>query len=273
MGMRINGGGGGYASGAQDAQWQQRRQNFDALAQAIAGGNLSNANDAFAKIQSSLPPGRGTNPNGFLGQIGAALQSGDIATAQQVLTARMNGSGNQPSIAVANQQASSAATVGAASAAGAASAVGATSVSGGTTTAAAGYGRHGHHHHHGGGDSSPALALSQAIQSGDTATAQSSMQTILTDLQQVASLGSLSNPTTSAATPSAAISSAVSAANSLLQNPDFQALEDAVAKGDATATQSAWTKLISGASSASGTTTASTAASASVATPPTPVVA
>ena len=275
MGMRMQGwGGGGYASGAQNTQntqWQQRRQNFDALSQAISGGNLANANAAYAQITSQMPSGGSVNPDGFLGQIGAALQSGNIASAQQVLASRFNGMGDQASTASATQQAVVATTAAATSAAAAtstttaAAATTATSSTSATSPAAGTHGRHGHHHHHGGGGSSPALDLSQAIQSGDTATAQSSMQTILTDLQQVASMSSMANPATSGATPNAAVSSAVTAANNLLQNPDFQALESAVSNGDASGMQTAWAKLISGVSASTSAATAATTNTAAVA--------
>ncbi len=245
MGMRIHGGGGGYASGAQDAQWQQRRQNFDALAQAITSGNLSNANDAFAKIQASVPAGGSMNPNGFLSKIGAALQTGDITTAQQVLAARFSGLNDQSAAVGATQQA------GAATAA--------TAVAGATSTVAGTFGHHGHHHHHGGGGgSSPALNLSQAIQAGDTTKAQSSMQTILNDLQQVADMGNLGTSGANAGAANPMVSSAVTAATNLLQNPDFKALEDAVANGDSSAMKAAWSKLVGGTSTASSSATTTT---------------
>ena len=242
MGMRIQGGATGYAIAAQDNQWQQRRQNFDALSQAVSGGNLSSATDALTKIQASLPSGQSIDPNSFLGKIDAALQSGDIITAQQLLAARSTGSGDQSASAGSVQQA------------GAASAANGTTATGATSGASATSGRHGLHRHHGGGSSSPARDLSQAIQSGDTAKAQSSMLAILTDLQQVAALGSLSSAGGSGGASNSPLSSAVSAATNLLQNPGFQELEDAVAKGDSTAMQSAWAKLTSGPSDASTST-------------------
>ena len=264
MGMRIHGGGGGYASGAQDAQWQQRRQNFDALAQAISGGNLSSAQAAYAQIQSSLPAGANANPNGFMSKVGAALQSGDISSAQQLLSVRLQGMGDQ----LAN--ASTGATQAASSLEGAdaTAAATATSATSSTSSTAAASSSHGHrHHHHGGGGSSPALDLSQAIQSGDTTKAQSAMQTILADLQQGADMGSLASTGSTGATASSTVSSAVTAANNLLQNPDFQSLEAAVTAGDATAMQSAWSKLISGATDASSTASTTTTTTAPVATP------
>ena len=251
MGMRINGGGGGYAAGAQDAQWQQRRQNFDALAQAISGGDLSGANDAFAKIEAQLPAGASAKPNSFLDQIGAALQSGDIGSAQKLLAARINGA-QTPGVDPTQQ-------------AGAVTAANATTAAGSTSGTPAASGSHGHrHHHHGGGGSSPAIDLSQAVQSGDAAKAQSAMQTLLTDLQQVADMGSLTSTGTSGAGANPAASQAITAANTLLQNPDFQALEAAVANGDASGMKSAWAKLVGAPASAS--------TPAAPATPATPAV-
>jgi hypothetical protein len=90
------------------------------------------------------------------------------------------------------------------------------------------------------------MALNDAIQSGDSSTAQSAMQTIVADLQQVAGMGALSNPNGSQISSNSSIASAVTAANSLLSNPDFKALEDAVGNGDAASMKSAWAKLISG---------------------------
>ena len=226
MGMRIQG---GSYSAAEQMQWQQRRQNFDALSQAISSGNLSSAKDAFAKIASQTSGGGAINPDSFLGKIGAALQSGDMTGAQKLLASRQN----QSQASAATQSADSA----------------------GSTTGATGR----HHHHHGGG--SPALDLNQAIQSGDTGKAQSAMQTIIADLQQ---LSSMASPAGSGSTSSALGSQAASAAQKLLQNPDFQALEDAVSKGDVAGMKSAWTKLIGGAnasSSAAPTAVANAAAS------------
>ena len=107
MGMRIQG---GSYSAAEQMQWQQRRQNFEALSQAISGGNLSSANDAFAKIKSQMPGG-GANlsPDSFLGKIGAALQSGDLSTAQQLLASRQNQQGGQTASSTSSSDAVTAA--------------------------------------------------------------------------------------------------------------------------------------------------------------------
>lgn len=244
MGMRIHGGGYNYASqSAQNTEWQQRRQNFDALAQAISSGDLASAKTAYGNITSQLPSGASVNPNSFLGKIGSALDASDLTTAQQVLASRRHPD---------QQQASANTTMAAPSTMNASGSVTATTAVSGATDASGVQGPRRHHHHHqADSGSSPAMALYDAVQSGDTSTAQSAMQTILADLQQVAGLGSLSNPNSSGTSGNSSLTSAVSAANNLLQNPDFKALEDAVSSGDAASMKSAWEKLVSGASSSS----------------------
>jgi hypothetical protein len=81
------------------------------------------------------------------------------------------------------------------------------------------------------------------------------MQTILNDLQQVADMGNLATSGTTTGNTNPMVSSA---ATNLLQNPDFKALEDAVANGDATAMKAAWTKLVSGTSTATSSATTTT---------------
>ena len=238
MGMRV---GGGSYSAAEQMQWQQSKQNFAALTTAISGGKLSDAQAAFAKISSQMAnSGKTIDPNSFLGKIGGALQSGDLSTVQQLLASRQNGQSNQAASASSTSAADTTLTS-------------STAASGSQSAGAA----HGHHHHHGGG--SPALDLSQAIQSGDTSKAQSSMQTIIADLQQMASLAPPAGSGSSSASSGSLASQAASAATKLLQNPDFQALEDAVAKGDAAGMKSAWNKLIGGSSGASGASAAAAA--------------
>ena len=236
MGMSIHG---GSYTAAETMQWQQRRQNFDALSQAITSGNLSGANDAMTKIKSLLPPGADVKPDSFLGKLATALQSGDMTAAQQLLASRQN------------QNRAQAPGADAAQAADAATAATASSASAATTTGVTG---RRHHHHHGGGDS-PVLDLSKAIQSGDAGKAQSSMQTIIGELQQ---LVTAADPTGSGA--NAQTASASLAAQKLLDNPDFKALQDAVAKGDASSMKEAWAKLIAGAANASAPTTTQVAA-------------
>ena len=238
MGMRVQG---GSYSAAEQMQWQQRRQNFDTLSKAITGGDLSAAKDAFAKVKGQISNGDSVNPDSFLGKIGAALQSGDLTSAQQLLASRQNKQGNQTSAADAQPSADAANAAVIADGAAVAS----------STSSATGR----HHHHHGGGGS-PALDLSQAIQSGDTSKAQSSMQTIIADLQQMASLAPPAGSASGAASSGSVSSQAASAATKLLQNPDFQALEDAVAKGDAAGMKSAWNNLIGGSSSGASSSAA-----------------
>jgi hypothetical protein len=227
MGMSIHG---GSYTAAQTMQWQQRRQNFDALSQAITSGNLSGANDALTKIKSLLPPGADIKADSFLGKLSAALQSGDMTAAQQLLASRQNQNRAQTTGPDAAQAPDAP-----------------VAASAGNGPAAATSGRH--HHHHGGG-ASPVLDLNKAIQTGDTAKAQSSMQTIIGELQQLATAGA---QTGSGANALAA--SASSAAQKLLENPDFKALADAVAKGDASGMKDAWMKLIAGAGAAPAPTT------------------
>ena len=165
MGMSIHG---GSYTAAQTMQWQQRRQNFDALSQAITSGNLSGANDALTKIKSLLPPGADIKADSFLGKLSAALQSGDMTAAQQLLASRQNQNRAQTTGPDAAQAPDAP-----------------VAASAGNGPAAATSGRH---HHHGGG-ASPVLDLNKAIQTGDTAKAQSSMQTIIGELQQLATAG------------------------------------------------------------------------------------
>jgi len=226
MGMSIHG---GSYTAAETMQWQQRRQNFDALSQAITSGNLSGANDAMTKIKSLLPPGADVKPDSFLGKLAAALQSGDMTAAQQLLASRQNQNRAQAPGADAAQAADAA------------------------TASTSATGRP-HHRHHGGGGS-PVLDLSKAIQAGDAGKAQSSMQTIISELQQIATA---SDPSGSGANSLAA--SASSAAQKLLANTDFKSLQDAVAKGDSSAMRDAWAKLIAGATNASAPTTTQVAA-------------
>ena len=242
MGMRIQG---GSYSAAEQMQWQQRRQNFDALSQAISSGNLSSAKDAFAKITSQTSGGGAINPDSFLGKLGAALQSGDMTAAQQLLATRHKNNGSQP-----------AGTAQAAASADVATAADAATV---TTT-----GRH--HRHNGGG--SPALDLSQAIQSGDLGKAQSAMQTIVSELQQLSSMATPAGSPSGPPGDGSLAASAASAAQTLLPNPDFQALEDAVSKGDSAGMKSAWAKLIGGAGTtgnAAGTTASAATAQTQIA--------
>ena len=98
MGMRV----GGAASSAAMAAWQTRRQDFGSLVSAIKGGNLGDAQQAFATLSSlngsgSTTTGSGTNPTssgGPLAAVGQALGNGDIQAAQKALAQMFaNGTG------------------------------------------------------------------------------------------------------------------------------------------------------------------------------------
>ncbi len=265
MGMRIQGGGSASsAQSMQNTQWQQRKQSFDALAQAITGGDLAAANAALSKITAQMPQGASSNPDGFMSKIGSALSSGDITGAQQILASRFSRRGSDgdsngtatagatPSVSTSDPVAATAATA----------ATGATSSIG---QASPYQGHRGHHRHAQEGASGPVTDLSAAIQSGDTSTAQTAMQKIIQDLQQLSDLGSNATSISGAAslspgTNSSMLSSAISSANSLINNPDFQSLETAVAGGDASTIKSAWTKFLSGASASTSANTTTAAA-------------
>ncbi len=84
MDLRIQGG--GYATGAHDPQWGKRRQDYDALAKALNEGDLPGANEAYAAIIGQLPIGGRVSPDSFLGKMGVALRSADLALARQLMT-------------------------------------------------------------------------------------------------------------------------------------------------------------------------------------------
>jgi hypothetical protein len=62
--------------------WQQRRQSFDALSQALQSGDLGAAQQAFSSLSSTFPPGITNDPNSPLAKLGQALKSGDLSAAQ-----------------------------------------------------------------------------------------------------------------------------------------------------------------------------------------------
>jgi DNA-binding FadR family transcriptional regulator len=67
---------------AAATQWQQQQQNFKNLSTALQSGNLAAAQQAF----STMIGGTGTvNPNSPLAQVGQALQTGDLAGAQKAM--------------------------------------------------------------------------------------------------------------------------------------------------------------------------------------------
>ena len=251
MGMREMGGfRASQQTSAASNQWQQRRQGFDALTQALQAGDLSKAQAAYADLTSKLPAGAATDPNSPLAKIGAALQAGDLATAQASLPNR-NGQDDQ------NQSTTSV------SAASGSSAV--ASASSATASAQGSRGHHGGHHHHGGGANAggQAVQLANAISNGDTSTAQSVMTDLVNELQQVSGMSSvLSSGSATGAANNSSLASAVSSATTLLNDPNFQSLEKAVSGGDAATIKAAWSTFISNA-----TTSASTSQTSTVTTP------
>lgn len=66
--------------------YQQRRQSFEALAQALQSNDLNAAQQAYASLIQNTPRGV-IPPNSPLAQIGQALQSNDLASAQKAFTA------------------------------------------------------------------------------------------------------------------------------------------------------------------------------------------
>ena len=83
MGMRIGGGQQAWSSQSSSVNnWQQRQQNFKALGSALQSGDLAGAQQAFASITANNPSAS-SNPSSPLAQIGQALQSGNLASAQQ----------------------------------------------------------------------------------------------------------------------------------------------------------------------------------------------
>jgi DNA-binding FadR family transcriptional regulator len=205
--MLING---GYAAGAADAQSQRRRLDYEALAQAVAAGDLEGAQLAYSNIISQLPAGSKPNPDSILGKIWTSLQAGDLASAKQFLNW-----GDKRKVTQAPAPVNVVQSL--------------------PTPANSRYSR---------AENSSAMALNQAIQAGDKAKAQYALKNIIADLTDAASVGGLSGAR--GASAYSRMSTPGSAANELLQSPHFQALEDAIAKGDPLGMRAAWAMLISG---------------------------
>lgn len=66
--------------------YQQRRQSFEALAQALQSNDLPAAQQAYTALAQSIPSGAGQPSNPFA-QIGQALQSNDLPSAQNAFAA------------------------------------------------------------------------------------------------------------------------------------------------------------------------------------------
>jgi len=81
MGMRI--GGTGSVAVSQEVgvgRWQQRQQGVKDLMSALSNGDLGAAQKAFAGLAGANGSASSSSP---LGQIGQALQAGDLAGAQK----------------------------------------------------------------------------------------------------------------------------------------------------------------------------------------------
>ncbi len=89
MGMRI--GGQSNVSGTQGAgatQWQQRQQGVKDLMSALSSGDLNAAQKAFGSLPGAANlTASNSHADSPLAQIGKALQSGDLAAAQQAAQA------------------------------------------------------------------------------------------------------------------------------------------------------------------------------------------
>ena len=215
--MIING---GSSAGAADIQSQRRRLDYEALAQAIAAGDLDAAHVAYANIMSQSPSGSKPNPDSIMGKIGTALQAGDLASAKQFLNwgdKRKTPSASGPLTVVQSV----------------------------STPATSRYTR---------AETSSAMELNQAIQTGDKSKAQYALRNIISDLTDAASLGGMSGAGARGANAYSRMATSGSAANDLLQSPQFQALEDAIAKGDPLGMKAAWAMLISGSLNFGGST-------------------
>ncbi|MGZ4995122.1 MAG: hypothetical protein ACXV79_13275 [Methylobacter sp.] len=79
------------SSGVSGAgMWQQQRQGFNQLSQALQSGNLDAAKQAYSAL-SSKSSTAAADPNSPLGKLGQALQSGDVGAAQQAFAALRSG--------------------------------------------------------------------------------------------------------------------------------------------------------------------------------------
>ncbi|HEY8034367.1 MAG TPA: hypothetical protein VIF37_02115 [Methylobacter sp.] len=88
MGMNSVSASSAAISGA--GRWQQQRQNFNQLSQALQSGNLDAAKQAFSALAAKSPTAV-ADPNSPLGKLAQALQSGDIGAAQQAFSALRSG--------------------------------------------------------------------------------------------------------------------------------------------------------------------------------------
>lgn len=82
MGMSIGSGASSSAANVAGAsKWQNQRQNFNQLAQALQSGNLDAAKQAFSSLSSNSKTA--SDPNSPIAKLGQAIQTGDVNAAQQ----------------------------------------------------------------------------------------------------------------------------------------------------------------------------------------------
>lgn len=91
MSIAINNSSYGSPSQADGVNmYQQQRQSFQALAQALQSNDLTAAQQAYTSLVQNTPGGT-IPPNSPLAQIGQALQSNNLASAQKAFSALQAG--------------------------------------------------------------------------------------------------------------------------------------------------------------------------------------
>lgn len=198
----------------------------DVLGRALQAGDLAAAREAFQKVAAHLPPGTLNNPNHPMSKVGKALLADDLEAA------RMAFAQGRGSVTGGVQAAGSGAVAA-------------------TSSSKAVRARQGYELEQKAGNGF-ALQLSKAVQTGNVRLARTILEQMMGDLQQMASLNSESAPDqltgyNKQATTNKSLSSAISTADKILNNPDFQSLKRAVDRGDIVNMQAAWTAFIQGA--------------------------
>ena len=80
-----------YQTSDLSSTFQKVRSDFSDLSTAFQSGDLAQAQQAFATLQSDLPSNISNTPGGqALSAVGQALQSGDLSGAQQAFQALQN---------------------------------------------------------------------------------------------------------------------------------------------------------------------------------------
>ena len=94
MGMRVGSSNNTWAaqSNTSTAATQQRQQSSQALLTSLSAGDLAGAQSAFSNLASAASSGQAgtdkiTNSHSPISQIGAALQKGDLKSAQAIAVA------------------------------------------------------------------------------------------------------------------------------------------------------------------------------------------